>query len=76
MHIYITPADDNVEDTLIPDMDNLDSESPFKHRKFKDPSDWVPPLVSNLENFITKNHPDLSDSSTTSPQWRERLSDI
>ena len=62
LHFYKTPADDNVEDTLIPDMDNLDPESPFKHRKFKNPSDWVSPLVSNLENFITKNHLDLSDS--------------
>ena len=35
---------------------------PFKHQKFKLPSPWIPPPVINLENFIFKNHRDLSET--------------
>ena len=84
LHFYKAPADDNVmEDTQIPTIDNLDQKTPFKHRKFKNPSDWVPPLVSNLENFITKNHLDLSDSpipknkfSNVSKQEKEAITQL
>ena len=38
--------------------------------KFKIPSDWVPPLVSNLENFITKYDLDLSDSPIPKNKFR------
>ena len=62
LHFYKLPNDSNVEDDTILSTSNLDPNSPFKHQKFKNPSDWIPPPVSNLENFITKNHLDLSDS--------------
>ena len=45
--------------TIVPDPD---PHEPFKHQKFKLPSAWIPPPVINLENFIFKNHRDLSES--------------
>ena len=35
-------------------------DNPFKHRKFTNPSAWVPPPIANLEFFISKNNLDLS----------------
>ena len=62
LHFYKLPNDSNVDESTLPSSSNPDPNSPFKHQKFKNPSDWIPPPVSNLENFITKNHLDLSDS--------------
>ena len=61
LHFYRTPDPDSTDDTIIV-QSIMDPNSPFKHQKFKNPSFWIPPPVSNLENFITKNHLDLSDS--------------
>ena len=63
LHFYKAPADENgiIDITIIPPS-NLDPNEPFKHQKFKNPSLWVPPPISNLEHFITKNHLDLSDT--------------
>ena len=35
---------------------------PFTHRNFKLPSDWVPPTVATLENFIQQNEVSLNRS--------------
>ena len=35
-------------------------DEPFKHRKFKNPSAWVPPPNAPLEFFISKNNLDLA----------------
>ena len=45
--------------TIVPTPNLLE---PFKHPKFKLPSAWIPPPVINLENFIFKNHRDLSET--------------
>ena len=60
-HKLSPPHDDtsNIDITVAP-TPNL--HDPFKHPKFKLPSAWIPPPVINLENFIFKNHRDLSDT--------------
>ena len=62
LHFYKAPADNSMDDDTIITPSSLDPRDPFEHQKFKNPSSWVPPLVSNLEHFITKNHLDLSDT--------------
>ena len=63
LHFYKLPTPDDITPTLdITVTPTLDPHQPFKHQKFKLPSAWIPPTVVNLENFISKNHRDLSDS--------------
>ena len=60
----LSPPDDSthIQDiTLTP---TPDLHEPFKHQKFKLPSDWIPHPIVNLENFIFKNHRDLSETKT------------
>ena len=42
------------------DYDIIGPDEPFKHRKFKKPSAWVPPPIAPLEFFISKNNLDLA----------------
>ena len=64
LHFYkLSPPDDstlNQDVTIVP---TPNMHEPFKHQKFKLPSAWIPPPVINLENFIFKNHRDLSGST-------------
>ena len=68
LHFYRTPDPDSIDDTIVVPP-TLDPHSPFKHQKFKNPSSWIPPPVSNLENFITKNHLDLSDTQIPTTKY-------
>ena len=49
---------DEIPPSAFTDVEGKDN--PFKHRKFTNPSSWVPPPVANLEFFISKNNLDLS----------------
>ena len=63
LYFYKLPTPEDI--TLTQDISvtpTLDPHQPFKHPKFKLPSAWIPPPVVKLENFISKNHRDLSDS--------------
>ena len=46
---------------LTPAPDTFNSDQPFQHQKFKNPSDWMPPPVAPLEFFISKNNLDLAE---------------
>ena len=64
LHFYKLPNPNN--DTSLRDITIVPTpelHQPFKHPLFKLPSAWIPPPVINLENFIFKNHRDLSDSN-------------
>ena len=41
-------------------------DEPFGHPKFKEPSKWAPPQVTNLEVFIKENEMDLLKHSIPS----------
>ena len=59
------------------------SDEPFQHRKFKNPSAWVPPPNASLEFFISKNNldlahckPNISDKSNISRDEQKALREL
>ena len=61
----IRNEDDDIPQTPIVIAPNPDE--PFKHQKFKNPSDWVPPPIVQLEFFISKNNLDLTECNLPKP---------
>ena len=49
------------------------SNQPFEHQKFKNPSPWVPPPIVALEFFISKNKLDLVECKVPTP-WKSNIS--
>ena len=63
LHFHkLSPPEDDTSHPDITVVPTPDLHEPFKHPSFKLPSACIPPPVINLENFIFKNHRDLSDS--------------
>ena len=50
-----------------PNDEHSSPDEPFHHRKFKNPSAWVPPTNASLEFFFSKDNLDLAKFKPTKP---------
>ena len=58
----INSDDEDEEEIIIPNTPRFDPDKPFSDRKFKLPSDWIPPVLAPLEYFIQQNELALNRS--------------